>query len=52
LSDLTEDLRGEAEGEEFMTMGIHECTISQHRRASEVVEDETKEFDGEVRRHF
>jgi len=52
LSDLTEDLGGQAEGEEFMTVRILECTVDRDRRACEVVEDETKEFGGEVRRHF
>lgn len=49
---MTEDLRGEAEGEQFVTIRVVEGTIVRERGTGEVVEDETKEFDGEMRGHF
>ena len=49
---MTEDLGGEAEGEQFVTMRVVEGTIVRERGTGEVVEDETKEFDEEGRRHF
>lgn len=43
---FTEDLRGEAEGEKLVTTRVVEDTVVRDRRTCEVVDDETKEFDG------
>jgi hypothetical protein len=54
LSDLSKGMRGEREGVEVrsgLIFKFESATVAREERESEVVDDETKNFGGEMRQH-